>query len=149
MWKTKARVSVRPICIDYLNVVMQCLYASRLLVTSYLNAQNEMWVQTPYNRRLKDFFIAYREGAEPFNPLPFVEEALVIEHQSFDYLQDRDPSEALLQLFSSFFFSQCEVVRNLNKPSTSSTVSLSETMLGKQICTLIYQSRNTCRHPYL
>ncbi len=120
---------------------MQCLYASRPLVNTYLNLQNDRWVNTPCNRRLRDYFLAYREGTEPFNPLPFVEEALVIEHKNFDYLQDRDPSEAIRQIFRSLYFGQCQVAREITRAPETAGVLESETMFGKQVTAIIYSSR--------
>eukprot|EP00831_Metopus_contortus_P016699 TRINITY_DN17039_c0_g1_i2.p3 TRINITY_DN17039_c0_g1~~TRINITY_DN17039_c0_g1_i2.p3 ORF type:complete len:107 (-),score=31.12 TRINITY_DN17039_c0_g1_i2:52-372(-) len=54
---------------NYINVVMQCLFATRPLVNSYLNLRNEIWVNTAFNRRLKEFFLSLIHISEPTRPL--------------------------------------------------------------------------------
>lgn len=118
---------------------MQCLYGTNILVNEYLNLANDDWVNTIYNRRLKEFFEAYRGGSSPFDPLPFVEEALLLEHKNFDYLYEQDPSVALKQIIHALTFSQCKYIKELQGEEPK-PVKLSDTPLGKLFTTEIYSS---------
>jgi hypothetical protein len=98
------------------------------------------WVNTPFNRRLKDFIITYREGSEPFDPLPYIEESLLLENKNFDYLIEQDPSKALEQIFHSLVFSQSKVVRDIEGRDDKQKVKLSETLFGKLVTSVTFSS---------
>ena len=121
--------------VDYISVVMQCLYASRVLVRAYLNPRNAKWVETSFNRRLRDFFVAYKEDFDAFDPTPFAEEALLFtsNERSFEYLKEHDPVEALERIFNALLFAQAQVVRDQKKLETNAPVPALQTFLGKYI----------------
>ena len=122
-----------PHFLDYISVVMQCLYASKILVLAYMNTRNSRWVETPFNRRLRDFFSTYREDFGAFDPVPYVEEALLFKERNFEYLKEHDPIEALERIFNALIFSQAKVVRDNNGLREDEPVLSSQTFFGKYI----------------
>eukprot|EP00831_Metopus_contortus_P016702 TRINITY_DN17039_c0_g1_i5.p1 TRINITY_DN17039_c0_g1~~TRINITY_DN17039_c0_g1_i5.p1 ORF type:complete len:397 (-),score=69.26 TRINITY_DN17039_c0_g1_i5:52-1242(-) len=128
---------------NYINVVMQCLFATRPLVNSYLNLRNEIWVNTAFNRRLKEFFQAYRDATSAFDPLPFIEEALLLENKMFRYQVETDPMEILKQLLHAYVFSQSKISRKLKSKTPQESVRLSETLIGRLFSSIVCSS-TTC-----
>jgi hypothetical protein len=119
---------------------MQCLCASKPIVQTYLNLANDEWVNTACNRRLKDFFIDYGQATGALDPMPYVEEALLLEQKSFEYLKAQDPWVVLKQLFHALTFAQCKVVRERTGRAPDAEVQWSETLLGQLITSVIYNT---------
>jgi hypothetical protein len=126
---------------------MQCLYASKILVAAYMNPRNVHWVETPFNRRLRDFFATYREDFGPFDPVPYVEEALIFKERSFEYLKQQDPIEALERIFNALIFSHAQVVRDAKGLAADFPVFASETFVGKYITAKISTEGSSCLTP--
>ncbi len=118
--------------LDYLNALLQCLFASKALVHNYLNDRNIPMVDTPYNRDLKEFFQTYRDGEGPFEALPFVESTLL----SAPGPNVTTPMEALTQIFNVLIASQSGVLKEL-RGEHSDSINVSETLVGRLLTTEI------------
>lgn len=117
--------------IGYLNAVLQSLFASRILVAAYLNPKNSKWIDTPFNRRLQEFFKLYRGGIGVFDPLPYVEEALNFKDPEFEPTKDHDPTIAIHKIFTALIFSQAKIIKEAKNLQPESHIEPSETFTGK------------------
>ena len=116
---------------------MQCLYASRNLVSAYMNPENAKWIDSPGNRGLRDFFVAYRDGAGTFSPLSYLEEALHYEEGDFDHLAEHDPADLLTRIFSALTAAQAKLVREAKHVNSDYPVASDETFIGKCLTSLL------------
>ena len=124
--------------IDYISVVMQCLYASKSLVNAYLNVDNAHWTNTPFNRRFQEYFQDYQSGEGPLDPVKYVEEALLFKEKNFEYLKPHDPTEAIERIFHALIFSHAKKVRDIKRLPEDAYVKPSLTFFGKFITSIIY-----------
>lgn len=103
-----------------------------------MNGKNSLWINTPFNRRLAEFFLAYKEGEGAFNPLPFFEESLLFKDRTFQYLKEHDPTEAIEKIFHALIFSHAKVVKDTKGLGADAAVNASDTFIGKYITSVIY-----------